>query len=685
MARNQHVPGLSIIKVDGLFKPRTKVCERCRIRKRKCTMEKPSCSNCLKHGCKCIYLSDETDRVVVKRRPTTPAEIVKLSGKLKKRQYSSPELSTGVVSCDAVNPVMAKRIASAQSVKLAQLRYELQELQSRASLKSEWMPVDTSRTIDSALFPKKVCTDSGCSAVCSSDRKGKVYTNIMNSSIFRSGVSTKADLGQLHSLVPAKRICDDLVHRFRTSVHPIVPLIEWTEFYPLYESFWDDSSVATIGFFIHLFAILYAACVSKYEENSFDEEDYSDIGLLNKLVAAAEIALSMYGFPRQISVEGLEASVILHTALRNDCRTDDSGSIGALVRLAQTIGLHRDPLKFHKIDDMRKVQHRRLLWWHLYYLDTSTAQSNRMIPIVGINEFDTLLPSEHSRDVEGNFLFNQAIAFANGRFRWAECTNRILHATFNVKPMMPEDCKALDCEIENLSFYCSSLIQRILDPANAVPSQEKFTQFSTNMLSTLADRCHLLLHIGQATNQSPSPTGIDTSSVGDISIEDVDTQFVEQMIHLLQGFCEYGSMPANKMFIWEIRKFQPIQVMLALLNSLLAQAKQSQVENDTLDFANDPKTQIIQRSLNELSYMSRRTTQLCKDRWTLLKEVKEATFNQLSILPQDASSTTSEDSSELATKENWYDLLHDLDKLQEVISDNINVELWDQSAGHYLT
>lgn len=286
--------------------------------------------------------------------------------------------------------------------------------------------------------------------------------------------------------------------RYRSSVHPILPILDWQNIYPLYEGFWNDSSKIEISFHIVIFTIFYASSVSLYEERSIrpDTRANSDeqAEKMNFFVGATETALAMSDYRRKVTLVGLQSSTVLYTIVRNDCRTDDSASIASLVRCAQLIDLNRDPSKHHLLDDPKEIQYRRLLWWQILYLDCAIALSTKLPPLILDNEYDTQLPNEYqdSSNVDYDFLLDPAVIFANGRYKWVQCTSKILRISFSIRPVSEHTRSRIARDIENLSFCCSSSIQRMLGPINILPSQEAFVKFATSVLSTYADRCYIL-------------------------------------------------------------------------------------------------------------------------------------------------------------------------------------------------
>lgn len=66
--------------------------------------------------------------------------------------------------------------------------------------------------------------------------------------------------------------------------------------------------------------------------------------------------------------------------------------VGMLIRLAQSLGLHRDPLQLQVSLGVIEVEIRRRLWYHICGLDQISAEFHGPRPSIRIDDFDTLLP-----------------------------------------------------------------------------------------------------------------------------------------------------------------------------------------------------------------------------------------------------------------------------------------------------
>lgn len=522
-------------------------------------------------------------------------------------------------------------------------------------------------------------------------RVGPMYTKIFSSSLNSTGRSFDRDMDLLGSYMPLRKVADTLFARYVNSVHPVMPILDIKLLHPQYEMFWNNKSSASLSFYIILYAVLYAGSVSEFEEKSVTKGanflNKEGVDLMRHLVGATEIALASADFPAKVTLVGLQALVILHSVVRNDCRTDDCGSVASLVRLAQLIELNRDPQLYHHRNEVLVVQERRLLWWHIFHLDCSTALSSRLSPIIVEGEYDTSLPSEYYEEKAGCYRLDQGIAFANGRFRWAETCNKMARAGFLMRGLTPEDTERSLQEIDNLSMLCTSSIQRILDPANLMPNQEDFVAFSSSMLSTFSDRCFCLLNMILATSQSRP----ETSSTSDSLALNLDGTLVKNVLHFLLEFCKHGAMPGNVKFVWEIRKFQPIQALLLLLQNLIGDIRKIQDDASLDALKLDERVLAIEQAFSVLGYLSEHTTELCGERWQLLRELRDVVWDSIfnakfssDLSSVKHSSPISESELPDTFSEDWDAIIQKLTSAENAIDENIFAKHWDDMSGHYV-
>lgn len=731
MSKNSF-PGTAHFRVDKFPANKTKSCMECRGKKRKCSREYPTCSYCSRHRRLCVYGVNDTSptekhaRLLMNLKGSMDQHTnVQKNSENVFENYDrpTPELFSEQTSQQEPQRVNVKResevldelpsdgLPAAKTRKsecLSSLKKQTADLK---SLRPQITEFDESFILDPQYETRPRAESYNKRLVHPEMRVGSVYTKLFNSSLNLNEQSVPPDLDLLESFIPNKAEADVLMDRYRSSVHPIVPILDLQTIFPLYERFWGNKESVSISFYIIIFTIFYASSVSLFEERCIRIDETVDreelIKKMKFFVGATEAALVMDDFPSKISLVGLQASTILYTIVRNDCKTDDFVSISTLVRYSQLLELNRDPQNYHHLAKSKDVQLRRLLWWQIYFLDCTTALSTKLSPIIQPCEYDTQLPNEFRKRFNGQYMLDQAIAFANGRFRWAECTNKLLKASFCVKPPSDQIIVRLTREIENLSFCCSSLIQRMLDPLNIMPSEEQFVKFASSMLSTLEDRCFILLdvlfsdqkrvmpveEVSSAGESSTESKAIDTSSVANLDFVFLKEATCEKQVHLLSEYLIYGSMPRNAIFVWEVRKYQPIQTLLSLLKGIVLDAMDKSFSLTSCRMKK--RIEIIDQVFIKLNYLSEHTTKLCKQRWKMLKELKDITWDSLFRGESCTSSTSSETSfiqngnmphnnMNLLIESDWDKIFKEMADIQSIIDENINLKVWDNASGHYV-
>lgn len=590
--------GIATFKIHKLQKRRIKSCVSCQEKKRKCSREVPACRFCQQKNIQCVY-NAKSPKAGNRSTSITASLKSDLAG-----EKSSPLFDETVGTADIFNHI-------------------IQQCEDSHSVQPQafnWVQ---------NLHPE--------------NRIGPVFSPMFNPSLNLPDAKTLLDFNLLASFVPKKNEADILISRFRSSVHPLIPVLDWQSLYPLYSNYWNDDNNRNIEFYIILFSIFYAASVSLFEESSVlqSNDNFDKVELVKKMkyyIGATECALAMSGYPKRVTITGLQASIIMYSVTRNDCRTDDFLSISSLIRCAQLIELNRDPKEYHNIKDPKEIQIRRVLWLQIFYLDCISALSSRLSPILSECEYDTQLPDEYRKHYSSDLILDQAIAFATGRFKWSLCTNKILKAFYGIKPKSSQLVGKILRDVENLSFYCSSVIQRMVDPINVIPGEEIFIQFATLNLSSLANKCLVLIDnlFGNEFKESKSSQkklvyfqrkNVSTSSISDSGDKDLDDEAYLKHMQVLNGCISYGEMPKFALFTWDIRKYQPIHTFLIMLRKIIYHYHHLKNQDYSLDeikvkLREDFAVKIIDNSLTKLDYLSEHTTPLCRKRWKLVKNLK---------------------------------------------------------------
>ena len=145
------------------------------------------------------------------------------------------------------------------------------------------------------------------------------------------------------------------------------------------------------GFECLLFAIYYGATTSLSAEDCLIKLGEEKAVLLTRYRFAIEQALARANFLTTEEIVVLQSFVIFLICLR---RNSDARVIwtltGLVVRIAQTIGIHRDGSHFGL--SPFEVEMRRRLWWQVCILDTRASEDHGCDPTIVEQSFDTKMP-----------------------------------------------------------------------------------------------------------------------------------------------------------------------------------------------------------------------------------------------------------------------------------------------------
>lgn len=218
--------------------------------------------------------------------------------------------------------------------------------------------------------------------------------------------------------VPTKRQSHILYQGFMSGIHAISPVVHPPTILKLYNAFWNwydyssysGESCPDPSFIPLLYAIWYGGSITVSIRIIKAEFNIASRSTLSKTFHEEVTRwLTKISFPRSPSLQGLAAYLLVQTILSKEEEPLTSSLFVSLaMRVAQTMGLHRDPAKFGI--QPYEAEYRRRIWWHIVHMDGVVAMSSGLPPLVSDENFwdvreaseikDTLLGTPQAENYE---------------------------------------------------------------------------------------------------------------------------------------------------------------------------------------------------------------------------------------------------------------------------------------------
>ncbi|GKZ87733.1 transcriptional regulator family: Fungal Specific TF [Aspergillus niger] len=233
----------------------------------------------------------------------------------------------------------------------------------------------------------------------------------------------------LAKFVPARHIADKLLERYWVAVHPVARILHRPTFAQRYETLWElvesghevPPSLSAI-----VCAILFSATLCINEAGDLVEDNVPREILKYRLLSGTEVSLGRAQLLQSTRAETLQAFVAyLLTMCLDEVSRAHSALVGMAIRLAECMGLHRDPAEYGF--SPAECQTRRLIWFQICYLDVRTSEIQGPRPFIQPDGFTTKLPF----DLSSVAVWNDTI-FSMIRFECQEMHRECLILRTNV-------------------------------------------------------------------------------------------------------------------------------------------------------------------------------------------------------------------------------------------------------------
>ncbi|KAF9733652.1 hypothetical protein PMIN04_005685 [Paraphaeosphaeria minitans] len=204
-------------------------------------------------------------------------------------------------------------------------------------------------------------------------------------------------------LLPSRMEAEALLNRYIEAVSPLAHVLHIPFCKRLFERFWMNTEIGNINpnsCTALMLAVCMAAAASVSPLQAKSQFGISKEDLFLRLQKATERALLRANWAKTSNIRTLQALTIYLIPL---CRAQISRAtsviVGALVRLAQCIGIHR--LSHSSAHTLTPLQRhvRSLLWYQICFLDFKTAEAQGPHPSIRSDDFDCPLPLNVDDDV----------------------------------------------------------------------------------------------------------------------------------------------------------------------------------------------------------------------------------------------------------------------------------------------
>lgn len=206
------------------------------------------------------------------------------------------------------------------------------------------------------------------------------------------------DVGNKRSLInflPAKGAGDVLIRKYYENVHFPVRVVHWPSFQLHYDNFWTAvlAGLEPPAWQQSLvLATLFSAVASMPEGDVAAIFARPKSTVLGNFQTGTEVALSKASFLRATKFETLQALVIyLIPMCRDQISRAHSVIVGMAIRLAECMGLHRDPQDVYGLGPV-ECHVRRIAWFQLCTLDFRTCETQGPRPGIKREDYDTRFP-----------------------------------------------------------------------------------------------------------------------------------------------------------------------------------------------------------------------------------------------------------------------------------------------------
>ncbi|CAI7613380.1 unnamed protein product [Penicillium glandicola] len=231
--------------------------------------------------------------------------------------------------------------------------------------------------------------------------------------------------------IPPRHIADQMLNHYWSTVHPVARILHRPSFAQRYETWWElieSGHIAPSSLGAIVSSVLFSAIIAMSEARVLELCHIPREEMKRRLQIGTEIALSKARILHSTKIETLQAFVAyLLPMCAEEISRSHSVLTGMAVRIAECMGLHRDPTEYGF--SPAECQTRRLVWYQVCYLDLKTSEIQGPRRFIHEDGYTTRLPldvsSSQSHPPKTSPAYNDLI-FSMIRFECQEMQRRCL-------------------------------------------------------------------------------------------------------------------------------------------------------------------------------------------------------------------------------------------------------------------
>jgi len=445
-----------------------------------------------------------------------------------------------------------------------------------------------------------------------------------------------------------------------TGYHTISPLFHGPTFLQDAQKYIVGADPADLDLDLHflalLTAVLFAGCaISSRKRLAEIFEGQSREDLSSRFYQRAVRAIRLTNYPQSPSLHTLAAFMIVDTIyLREEQPLTCCSFVGLATRVAQMLGLHKDPASFPDLSVI-DIQVRRQLWWSLVAVDVQVALAAGLPPIIDctacqVREFSEApedlpylgIPSQetdHQKSILG--------VLVRGKVDFYRKASRIL-SVIHSNRFSREDLDHILSLIQIIKSDLNSRIQQLTEIESKLSYTDEMTAGYDDMSKLRQTQSNLILaQFGKAvlTLLCAKPYAIIQGPVRrqklESYLEEKDSQAIAGCRKYLHGFLKITQNPSFQPWHWRWPgQHQPLHSIMALIISLSTSpdsnsplARETRKLIDLAIYMCGPQENNGIQSTEDGHYDSRPLSMVGSKAWELIRETRSKVWIKAGLDP----------------------------------------------------